>query len=136
MGSPLPAIRLCREIKAILDEQDPVFLLDGGSIGRWAHMILFDRHPAHWLTCGASGVVGWGLPGAIAAKLAHPERPVLLLSGDGSAGFTVTEIETALRFHTPYVGVIADDSAWGIVVDGQREDKRIASELGRCGSIW
>ena len=130
-GSPLPAIRLCREIKAILDEQDPVFLLDGGNIGRWAHMILFDRHPAHWLTCGASGVVGWGLPGAIAAKLAHPERPVLLLSGDGSAGFTVTEIETALRFHTPYVGVIADDSAWGIVVDGQREDKRIASELGK-----
>jgi acetolactate synthase-1/2/3 large subunit len=129
-GSPLPAIRLCREIKAVLDERDPVFLLDGGNIGRWAHMFLFDRHPAHWLTCGASGVVGWGLPGAIAAKLAHPDRPVLLLSGDGSAGFTVTEIQTALRFHTPYVAVIADDSAWGIVVDGQREDKRIASELG------
>ena len=129
-GSPLPAIRLCREIKTILDEMDPVFLLDGGNIGRWAHMILFDRHPAHWLTCGASGVVGWGLPGAIAAKLAHRQRPILLLSGDGSAGFTVTEIQTALRFNTPYVAVIADDSAWGIVVDGQREDKRIASELG------
>ncbi|MBN1582032.1 MAG: thiamine pyrophosphate-binding protein, partial [Anaerolineae bacterium] len=61
---PVPAIRICREIKPFL-ERDITFLLDGGNIGRWAHMTLFDRHPAHWFTCGASGVVGWGLPGAV-----------------------------------------------------------------------
>jgi acetolactate synthase-1/2/3 large subunit len=93
-------------------------------------MLLFDRHPAHWFTCGASGIIGWGLPGAIAIKLAKPDKPVLLLSGDGSAGFTVTEIETALRFNTPYVAVVAHDSAWGIVADGQRNDRRVASEFG------
>ncbi len=126
---PVPSIRICREIKPFLD-QDVTFLLDGGNIGRWAHMTLFDRHPAHWFTCGASGVVGWGLSGAIAIKMARPDHPLLLLSGDGAAGFNVTEIETALRFGTPYVAVIAHDGAWGIVADGQPEDRRVASQFG------
>ena len=126
---PLPSIRICREIKRFLD-RDVTFLLDGGNIGRWVHMTLFDRHPSHWFTCGASGVVGWGFPGAAAARLARPDHPVLLLSGDGAAGFTITEIETALRFGTPYVAVIAHDGAWGIVADGQKEGRRIASEFG------
>jgi acetolactate synthase I/II/III large subunit len=126
---PLSAMRICREIKPFLD-RDVTFLLDGGNIGRWAHMLLFDRHPAHWLTCGASGVVGWGIPGAVAAKLARPEHPLLLLSGDGAAGFTISEIETALRFGVPYVAVIADDAAWGIVADQQQEGRRVATQLG------
>jgi acetolactate synthase-1/2/3 large subunit len=126
---PVPGIRICREIAPFLT-RDVTFLLDGGNIGRWAHMTLFDRHPAHWFTCGASGVVGWGLPGAVAVKLARPDHPLLLLSGDGAAGFTVTEIETALRFGTPYVAVIAHDGAWGIVADGQPEGRHVASEFG------
>ena len=126
---PLPGFQICREIKPFLD-RDVTFLLDGGNIGRWAHMLLFDRHPAHWFTCGASGVVGWGLPGAVAAKMARPDHPLLLLSGDGAAGFTISEIETALRFGTPYVAVIAHDGGWGIVVDGQPEDRCVASRFG------
>lgn len=126
---PLTSIRICREIKPFLD-QDVTFLLDGGNIGRWAHMTLFDRHPSHWFTCGASGVIGWGLPGAATAKLARPDHPVLLLVGDGSAGFIFTEIETALRFGTPYVAIIAHDGAWGIVADGQKEGRHIASKFG------
>jgi acetolactate synthase I/II/III large subunit len=126
---PVPSLRLIREIKKFLDK-DVTFLLDGGNIGRWAHMMLFDRHPSHWFTCGASGVVGWGLPGAVALKLAIPNKPLLLLSGDGAAGFTISEIETALRFGTPYVAVIAHDSAWGIVADGQGDECHVACELG------
>ena len=91
-------------------------------------MTLFDRHPSHWFMPGASGVVGWGLPGAVAAKLARPDHPLLLLSGDGAAGFTVAEIETALRFGTPYVAVIAHDGAWGVVADRQ------LAEMGRCAA--
>jgi len=126
---PLPSIRICREIRRFLD-REITLLIDGGNIGQWAHMALFDRHPAHWLTCGASGVVGWGLSGAIAARLARPRHPLLLLSGDGSAGFNLSEISTALRFRTPYVAVIAHDGAWGIVADGQAEGRRIASQFG------
>jgi acetolactate synthase-1/2/3 large subunit len=126
---PLPSIRICREIKPFLD-REITFLVDGGSIGQWAHMALFDRHPPHWLTCGASGVVGWGLSGAIAAKLARPGHGLLLLSGDGSAGFNLSEISTALRFGASYVAVIAHDGAWGIVADDQPEGRRIASQFG------
>ncbi len=126
---PLPAIRICREIKRFLD-REITFLVDGGNIGQWAHMALFDRHPSHWLTCGASGAVGWGLSGAVAAKLARPNHALLLLSGDGSAGFNLSEISTALRFGTPYVAVIAHDGAWGIVADGQEKGRLIASQFG------
>jgi acetolactate synthase-1/2/3 large subunit len=125
---PLASIRICREIKPFLD-REVTFLIDGGNIGQWAHMALFDRHPSHWLTCGASGVVGWGLSGAIAARLARPEHGLLLLSGDGSAGFNLSEISTALRFGTPYVAVIAHDGAWGIVAEGQADGRRIASQF-------
>ena len=127
--TPLPSIRICREIQPFLD-QDVTFLLDGGNIGRWAHMTLWNRHPAHWFTCGASGIVGWGVPGAVAAKLARPDKPVLLLSGDGSAGFTITEIETALRFNTPYVAVVAHDSAWGIEADSRAPERRMGTVFG------
>lgn len=126
---PVPSLRLCRELKPFLD-REVTFLVDGGNIGRWAHMLLWDRHPAHWHTCGASGVIGWGLPGAIAARLARPSHPVLLLSGDGSAGFTFTEIETALRFGTPYVAVVACDDAWGIEADSRPPERRQATLLG------
>jgi len=126
---PVPGLRICREIKRFLDSE-VTFLLDGGNIGRWAHLDLFDRHPSHWFTCGASGVVGWGIPGAISARMARPDHPLLLLSGDGAAGFVFMDVETALRFETPYVAVIAHDGAWGIVADAQPEDRRIASRLG------
>jgi len=126
---PVPPIRIIRELQPFLD-QDVTFLLDGGNIGRWAHMLLWNRHPAHWATCGASGVIGWGVAGGVAANLARPGKPVLLLAGDGSSGFLLGDIETALRFGTPYVAVIAHDSAWSIVVDGEPAGRHAASFLG------
>ena len=114
-------------------DPEPVFLVDGGNIGQWAHMLLaWRRYPRHWLTCGASGVVGWGVPGAMAARLAYPERRVLLLSGDGSLGFGLAEFESAARQRLPFVAVVADDSAWGIVASGheRRYGKRLSCSLG------
>jgi acetolactate synthase-1/2/3 large subunit len=111
---------------------ETIFLIDGGNIGQWAHVLLWDRYPGHWLTCGASAVVGWGLPAAIAAKALHPDRPVLLLSGDGALGFTITELEIAVRHRLPIVVVVADDQAWGIVASDQKRTlgEPIGSLLG------
>jgi acetolactate synthase-1/2/3 large subunit len=100
---------------------ETLFLVDGGNIGQWAHQLLADGYPQNWLTCGASGVVGWGLGGAMGARLAYPDRPVILLSGDGAIGFTLTEFESASRQGLPFVVVLADDQAWGIVACGQRK---------------
>ncbi|HLH72908.1 MAG TPA: thiamine pyrophosphate-binding protein [Chloroflexota bacterium] len=119
-------------LKPFLDGET-IFLIDGGNIGQWAH-VLADRYPTNWLTCGASGVVGWGIAGAIAAKLLSPNRPVILLSGDGAIGFGLPELETAVRQNTPFVVVLADDRAWGSVASNQAKrlgpDKLIASRLG------
>jgi acetolactate synthase-1/2/3 large subunit len=103
-------------IQAVLTE-NTVWLVDGGNIGQWFHQ-LTDRYPGHWVTCGASGVVGWGLPGALAAAALYPDRPVILLSGDGSFTFTVAELECASRQRLKFVAVVADDEQWGISVTG------------------
>jgi acetolactate synthase-1/2/3 large subunit len=124
--------RLVEALKPVITD-DTLFLIDGGNIGQWAHMMLcHSRYPSHWLTCGASGLVGWGVPGAMAARLTFPDRPVLLLSGDGALGFGLAEFESAARQRIPFVAVVADDSAWGIVVSGQRRSQGpiVASELG------
>ncbi len=118
--------------------EDTIFAIDGGNIGQWAHMTLLrNSYPEALLTCGASGVIGYGVPGAMAAKLAHPERRVLLLTGDGSLGFCIPEFQSAVRHDLPFVAVLANDEAWGIVVTGQRQAGKpcAASQLGHCGWV-
>jgi thiamine pyrophosphate-dependent acetolactate synthase large subunit-like protein len=110
-------------VKAIQDvlTDDTVLLVDGGNIGQWFHQFI-DRYPGHWVTCGSSGVVGWGLPGALAASALYPNRPVILLSGDGAFTFTVAELECAARQGLKFVALVADDEQWGISVTGQVRD--------------
>lgn len=111
---------------------DACLLIDGGSIGQWMHQSLTNRYPGHWLTCGRSGVVGWGLGGAMAARLAYPNRPVVLLSGDGAFTFTVAELECAARQNLPFVAIVADDQKWGITNTGHQRQfgEAISSALG------
>ena len=113
----LHAIHLISALQQAMTD-DTVLLIDGGNIGQWAHQLLSDRYPGHWLTCGRSGVVGWGLGGAMGARLAHPDRPVILLSGDGAFTFTPAELECAARQKLPFVAIVADDEAWGITQSG------------------
>ena len=131
-GEGLHAIHIIRAIEGVLSD-DPVLLIDGGSIGQWAHQLLCrDRYPGDWLTCGRSGVVGWGIGGAIAARLAFPQRPVILLSGDGAFTFNVADLESAVRQNLPFVAIVADDQGWGITRLGQVRQfgVPIASSLG------
>jgi acetolactate synthase-1/2/3 large subunit len=119
-------------IRAVLDAE-PVLLIDGGNVGQWAHQLLCsERYPGDWLTCGRSGVVGWGIGGAMAARLAFPDRPVILLSGDGSFTFTVADLESASRQGLGFAAIVVDDRSWGIVESGQRRQfgEPISSRLG------
>ena len=128
----LHAVHIIRAIESVLSE-NPVLLIDGGSIGQWAHQLLCsDRYPGDWLTCGRSGVVGWGIGGAMAARLAFPSRGVILLSGDGAFTFTIADIESAVRQGLGFVVIVADDQAWGITRTGhiRQFGSAIASSLG------
>ncbi len=108
-------------IREVLTDES-ILLVDGGNIGQWFHQLLLDRCPGHWVTCGRSGVVGWGLPGAMAARALYPNRPVILLSGDGAFTFTVAELECAARQRLPFVAVVADDEQWGISVTTHKRE--------------
>ncbi|MGC9319733.1 MAG: thiamine pyrophosphate-binding protein [Armatimonadota bacterium] len=126
---------IARAVADVIGDET-IFVMDGGNIGQWLHMTLCrSSYPEALLTCGASGVVGYGVPGAMAAKLAFPDRRVLLVIGDGSLGFCIPELQSAVRHELPFVAVVADDEAWGIVVTGQRARgaRPVASELGHCG---
>ena len=98
--------------------EDTLLLVDGGNIGQWFHQLLLDRYPSHWVTCGRSGAVGFGLPGALASRALYPDRPIILLSGDGSFTFTVAELECASRQGLQFVALVADDERWGISATG------------------
>lgn len=133
VGGAMNGSHLVHALRETLTDET-VLLIDGGNIGQWAHFVLCnDRYPSHWLTCGASAVVGWGLGGAMAARLAYPDRPVVLLIGDGAIGFNVMDIEAMARQELPVLILLADDCGWGIVVTGQRAHKgeTVASELGK-----
>lgn len=133
-ASRLPAgINGRQVVDTILSEihDDSILLVDGGNIGQWFHQLI-DRYPGHYVTCGASGVVGFGLPGAMAASALYSDRKILLLSGDGSFTFTIAELECAARQGLRFVAVVADDEEWGISVTGHVESygRPLFSKLG------
>jgi acetolactate synthase-1/2/3 large subunit len=131
-GKTLHALDILAVLERHLTEE-AVLIVDGGNIGQWFHHTLGSRqYPGHWLTCGASAVIGFGIPAAMAARVGFPRRPVVVLSGDGSATFTVAELERAVGQGLPFVFIVADDERWGIVESGQsrRYGRPLSSLLG------
>jgi acetolactate synthase-1/2/3 large subunit len=130
---PMHPLRLCREVRDFLD-RDAVVICDGGDISAWANALI----PAHGLgsrlTHGPLGCLGIGLPYTIAAKLAHPNRLVLLITGDGSFGLNGIEFDTAVRHNIPIVCVIGNDEAWGMIKHSQAmtygAGRIVGSQLG------
>jgi len=111
---PVDPQRMCRELRdwlATLD--DPIVIGDGGDIVATAAKILPVRSEGAWMDPGPLGTLGVGMPFALAAKLSHPDRPVVIVYGDGSFGFNGFEYDTAVRFELPIIGVVGNDGAWG-----------------------
>jgi len=100
--------------------QDAIVCFDGGNTGIWAHLAHQIRAPRSFCWSGHFGHLGTGLPYAIAAKLACPDRPVYLFTGDSAFGFNLQELETAVREGVDIVIVINCDYAWGMERLGQQ----------------
>ncbi|MDO8686975.1 MAG: acetolactate synthase [Dehalococcoidales bacterium] len=111
---PIHPLRLCREIRDFVDK-DATIIGDGGDFISFAARVLRIYHPGHWLDPGTLGGLGFGPGAAVAAKLAQPEKQVLLLSGDGTFGFSGMEFDTMVRMNLPIVCVIGNDAKWGQV---------------------
>jgi acetolactate synthase-1/2/3 large subunit len=113
---------------------DTIVVGDGGEIVAIAAAVVPINRPAHWLDPGPLGCLGVGMPFAIAAKLARPEKDVLIVYGDGAFGLNGFEYDTAVRFGLPIVGVVGNDGGWGQIRRPQihmfGRERSIATALG------
>jgi len=94
--------------------RDAVTVLDGGNTTLWGVAYNQIYSPDSFLYSVKMGYLGTGLPFAIGAKLAAPDRQVYCITGDGALGFNIMELETALRADAPVVVIVAVDEGWGM----------------------
>ncbi|MDH5556108.1 MAG: thiamine pyrophosphate-binding protein [Alphaproteobacteria bacterium] len=115
---PIHPYRLAWEINEFLTE-DTIYIGDGGDVVTISAQAVQPRTPGHWMDPGALGSLGVGTGFALAAKLAHPNKEVMCLYGDGSFGMTSFDMETANRFGAPYLAVIGNNSHMNQIRYGQ-----------------
>jgi acetolactate synthase-1/2/3 large subunit len=111
--SPLHPLRLYRELGEVLD-RDAIVVGDGGDFVSYAGRVLDSYQPGCWLDPGPFGCLGSGPGYALAAKLAHPDRQVVLLLGDGAFGFSGMEFDTLARHGVNVVGVMGNNGIWAL----------------------
>ena len=99
---------------------DTVWVFDGGNTTVWAHFFHEARIPNAVLTTFKFGMLGAGVAQALGARVAHPDRVVCCLIGDGAMGFHPQELETAVRNDLPVIYVVFADLAWGMVKMNQQ----------------
>jgi len=106
---PIRPERLCRELTDHLPS-DSILVADTGHAGIWTGTMIDLKHPEQsYVRC--AGSLGWGIPGAIGAKCAAPDRPVVCFIGDGGAWYHMTEFDTAARYGIPAVFVINNNAS-------------------------
>ncbi|MCA6107024.1 thiamine pyrophosphate-binding protein [Bradyrhizobium cenepequi] len=112
---------------------DAILVLDGGETPAWFDGFAASLKPDRWLGHGYMGIMGEGLPLAVGAQTAHPDKRVICFSGDGAIGFNFAEFDTMVRHNLPVVVVVNNDQQWGMSAHGQDliygPGKRVASDL-------
>ncbi|MFL2783779.1 MAG: thiamine pyrophosphate-binding protein [Dehalococcoidia bacterium] len=111
--SPMHAMFVHKTVSQHLKDDD-ILVFDGGDFCHFGRAYYKSNQTDSWWYLPTSGMLGQSIPTAIAAKLAYPERRVIMFTGDGAFGFNGMEYDTAVRHHIPIVGIMGNDSAWGI----------------------
>ncbi|TDB77894.1 acetolactate synthase large subunit [Actinomadura sp. KC216] len=113
-GFPLSPRRIVSDVRAAMGRGD-IVLADTGAVKMWMARMYPTYEPNTLLVSNGLSSMGFAVPGAIAAKLAHPERRVLAATGDGAFLMNSQELETAVRENIPITVLIWDDSAYGLI---------------------
>ncbi len=112
-SSPVHPARLVAEVQRFADP-DAIIVGDGGDFVSFAGRLIARPKPGLWIDPGPFGCLGSGPAYAMAAKLARPDRQVILLSGDGAFGFSAMEFDTMVRHRIPVVCVIGNNGIWAL----------------------
>lgn len=111
--SPIHPARLYGELRRRLD-RDAIVIGDGGDFVSYAGKYIDTFTPGCFLDPGPYGCLGTGPGYALGARLAFPDRQVVLLLGDGAAGFSLGDLDTLARFGIRVVVVVGNNLCWGL----------------------
>ena len=130
-SAPVHPARLVAEVDRFCDP-DAILIGDGGDFVSFAGRLVERREPGLWMDAGPFGCLGAGPGYAMAATMAHPDRQVLLLSGDGAFGFSAMEFDTMVRHRLPVVCVVGNNGIWALEKHPMQNllSTSIAADLG------
>lgn len=124
-ATPIHPLRLCEEVKNFM-RRDAILVVDGQEILNYGRQSMPTFAPAHRLNSGPFGMMGVGLPFGLGAKVACPDKQVIVVHGDGSFGLNAMELDTAVRHKIPVLVVISLNGGW--TADPKKE--KVGRNLG------
>ncbi|MFG2003580.1 acetolactate synthase large subunit [Spirillospora sp. NPDC048911] len=127
-GFPLSPRRIVADIREAMGRDD-IVLADTGAVKMWMARMYPTYEPNTLLVSNGLSSMGFAVPGALAAKLAHPDRRVLAATGDGAFLMNSQELETAVRENIPITVLIWEDDAYGLI------EWKMDLEMGRNSNI-
>jgi len=132
-SQPMHALEFYRQMREWLPD-DATLCWDGGDFVHWGRYVLPARRPGHWMRLGALAGLGVGFPIGVAAQVLRPKQRSIVVTGDGSLGFYLAEMDTAVRFNLPLIIIVGNDGGWGVereLQEGRYNGKTVACELRR-----
>jgi thiamine pyrophosphate-dependent acetolactate synthase large subunit-like protein len=124
-ATPIHPLRLCEEVKNFM-QRDAILIVDGQEILNYGRQSMPTFSPGHRLNSGPFGMMGVGMPFGVGAKIARPDKQVIVVHGDGSFGLNCMELDTAVRHKVPLLVVISLNGGW--TADPKRE--KVGRDLG------
>ena len=118
---PIHPLRLCKEVRDFLD-RDAILVVDGQEILNFGRQSIPSFNPGSRLNSGPFGNIGTGLPFGIGAKVAKPEKQVLVLTGDGSFGFNSMELDSMSRNKINVITVISNNAGWAAGAPAKKDE--------------
>ena len=134
-GSPIKPQKVLSDVRRFLDPED-VVLSDVGAHKMWIARCFQCEQPNTCLIPNGFCSMGFALPGAVAAKLVHPDRRVLAIAGDGGALMNIQDLETAKRLGTGIVVMVWEDGGYGLIEWKQEAEFDRHSNLAFDNPDW
>ncbi|HVY41754.1 MAG TPA: thiamine pyrophosphate-binding protein [Hyphomicrobiaceae bacterium] len=110
-ASPVHPLRLCKEVRDFMD-RDAILCVDGQEILNYGRQAIPQFTARHRINSGAFGTMGVGMPFGVGAKVAKPDKQVIVLHGDGSFGMNAMEFDTMVRHKLPILTIISQNGGW------------------------